>query len=101
MSASTDYYCIDNNYSEEQILIRSATRDWVKKHVKPHIEEHFQKAETCGIERDMQQQSFKAREFPNEFDKRKIRENVSRGGMQRFLYLCAGPRRRRIVSSLN
>lgn len=46
MSATTDYYCIDNNYSEEQILIRNATRDWVKKHVKPHIEEHFQKAET-------------------------------------------------------
>ena len=46
MSASTDYYCIDNNYSEEQILIRNATRDWVNKHVKPNIEEHFQKAET-------------------------------------------------------
>jgi len=46
MSANTDYYCIDDNYSEEQILIRNATRDWVKKHVKPHIEEHFQRAET-------------------------------------------------------
>ena len=46
MSANTDYYCIEDNYSEEQILIRNATRDWVKKHVKPHIEEHFQRAET-------------------------------------------------------
>ena len=46
MAANTDYYCIDDNYSEEQILIRNATRDWVKKHVKPHIEEHFQRAET-------------------------------------------------------
>ena len=46
MSANTDYYCIDDNYSEEQILIRNATRDWVKKHVKPNIEEHFQRAET-------------------------------------------------------
>ena len=46
MPANTDYYCIDDNYSEEQILIRNATRDWVKKHVKPHIEEHFQRAET-------------------------------------------------------
>tara|TARA_B100001057_G_scaffold472192_1_gene535226 strand:- start:431 stop:1597 length:1167 start_codon:yes stop_codon:yes gene_type:complete len=46
MSVNTDYYCIDNNYSEEQILIRNATRDWVKKHVKPNIEEHFQRAET-------------------------------------------------------
>ena len=46
MTANTDYYCIDDNYSEEQILIRNATRDWVKKHVKPHIEEHFQRAET-------------------------------------------------------
>jgi glutaryl-CoA dehydrogenase len=46
MSVNTDYYCIDNNYTEEQILIRNATRDWVKKHVKPNIEEHFQRAET-------------------------------------------------------
>jgi len=46
MSVNTDYYCIDNNYNEEQILIRNATRDWVKKHVKPNIEEHFQRAET-------------------------------------------------------
>ena len=46
MAANTDYYCIEDNYSEEQILIRNATRDWVKKHVKPHIEEHFQRAET-------------------------------------------------------
>ena len=46
MSANTDYYCIDSNYTEEQLLIRNATRDWVKKHVKPHIEEHFQRAET-------------------------------------------------------
>ena len=46
MSANTDYYCIDGNYTEEQLLIRNATRDWVKKHVKPHIEEHFQRAET-------------------------------------------------------
>ena len=46
MSANTDYYCIDDNYSEEQILIRNSTRDWVKKFVKPNIEEHFQRAET-------------------------------------------------------
>ena len=47
MPEITDYYFLENNYSEEQVLIRNATRDWVNKHVKPNIEKHFQKASCC------------------------------------------------------
>ena len=46
MFSNTDYYKIENNYTEEQVLIRNATRDWVKMHVKPVIEECFQKEKT-------------------------------------------------------
>jgi len=46
MNANTDYYNIKSCFTEEQILIRDATRDWVVKHVKPNIEKYFQKAET-------------------------------------------------------
>ncbi|MBG15410.1 MAG: acyl-CoA dehydrogenase [Crocinitomicaceae bacterium] len=46
MSATTDYYNIEDSFNEEQKLIRNATKDWVKKYVKPTIEEHFQKEET-------------------------------------------------------
>ena len=46
MPEITDYYFLESYYSEEQVLIRNATRDWVNKHVKPNIEKYFQKAET-------------------------------------------------------
>ncbi len=42
---SPDYYNIDELLSEEHILVRNATRDWVKKDVSPVIEEYAQKAE--------------------------------------------------------
>ena len=43
----TDYYSLDHQYTEEQILIRNSTRDWVNKIIKPHIEYYNQRAETC------------------------------------------------------
>ena len=46
MFPNSDYYQIEKNYTDEQILIRNSTRDWVNKHVKPIIEEHFQKEKT-------------------------------------------------------
>ncbi|MGB5941675.1 MAG: acyl-CoA dehydrogenase family protein [Leeuwenhoekiella sp.] len=40
-----DYYQLDELLSEEQRLVRSAARDWVKREVSPIIEEAAQKAE--------------------------------------------------------
>ncbi len=40
-----DYYQVDELLSEEHILVRNATRDWVKKEVTPIINEYAQKAE--------------------------------------------------------
>ena len=40
---SPDYYLIDELLSEENLLIRSITRDWVKSNVSPIIEEAVQK----------------------------------------------------------
>jgi len=40
-----DYYNIDELLQEEHILVRNATRDWVKKEVSPIIEDYAQKAE--------------------------------------------------------
>ena len=40
-----DYYQIDDLLQEEHILVRNATRDWVKKEVSPIIEDYAQKAE--------------------------------------------------------
>lgn len=42
---SPDYYNIDDLLSEEHKLVRTATRDWVKKEVSPIIEDYAQKAE--------------------------------------------------------
>ncbi|MDX1471771.1 MAG: acyl-CoA dehydrogenase family protein, partial [Flavobacteriaceae bacterium] len=42
---SPDYYEIDDLLSEEHKLVRSASREWVKKNVSPIIEEYAQKAE--------------------------------------------------------
>ena len=39
MSTTTDYYNISDSLTEEQKLIRNATKDWVNKYVKPNIEE--------------------------------------------------------------
>ncbi|MDB4289502.1 acyl-CoA dehydrogenase family protein [Flavobacteriaceae bacterium] len=40
-----DYYNIDDLFSEEHKLVRSAARDWVKRDVSPIIEEYAQRAE--------------------------------------------------------
>ena len=40
-----DYYQIDELLSEEQKMVRDATRDWVKREVSPIIEDAAQKAE--------------------------------------------------------
>ena len=42
---SPDYYAIDKLFSEENILIRSITRDWVKTNVSPIIESAVQNDE--------------------------------------------------------
>ncbi len=42
---SPDYYLLDELLSEEHKMVRSATRDWVKKDVTPIIEEYAQRAE--------------------------------------------------------
>jgi len=42
---SPDYYKIDELLQEEHLLVRNATRDWVKKEVSSIIEEYAQKAE--------------------------------------------------------
>ncbi|MEQ9261848.1 MAG: acyl-CoA dehydrogenase family protein [Owenweeksia sp.] len=42
---SPDYYSIDELLTEEHLLVRNATRDWVKKDVSPIIEDYAQKAE--------------------------------------------------------
>ncbi len=39
-----DYYNIDDLLSDEHIMIRKATRDWVKKEVSPTIESICQSA---------------------------------------------------------
>jgi glutaryl-CoA dehydrogenase len=40
-----DYYLLDELLSEEHKLIRASVRDWVKKEVRPIIEDYAQKAE--------------------------------------------------------
>jgi glutaryl-CoA dehydrogenase len=40
-----DYYQMDELLTEENILVRNATREWVKKEVSPIINEYAQKAE--------------------------------------------------------
>ncbi len=40
-----DYYLLDELLTEEQKLVRDATREWVKKEISPIIEEYCQKAE--------------------------------------------------------
>lgn len=42
---SPDYYQIDELFTEEHLLVRQATRDWVKKEVTPIIEAYAQRAE--------------------------------------------------------
>tara|TARA_B100000780_G_scaffold147106_1_gene102772 strand:+ start:2308 stop:2904 length:597 start_codon:yes stop_codon:yes gene_type:complete len=45
MKQQTDYYDIDSYFTEEQLLIRSATRAWVNKYIKPNIEHYTQAAD--------------------------------------------------------
>ena len=40
-----DHYLVDELYTDEHKIIRGAIRDWVNRHVKPVIEEYFEKAE--------------------------------------------------------
>ena len=40
-----DYYLMDEFLTEEQIMIRSAARDWLKQDVSPIIEEYYEKGE--------------------------------------------------------
>lgn len=42
---SPDYYLVDELLTEEHLLVRQATRDWVKREVSPIIEAYAQKAE--------------------------------------------------------
>jgi glutaryl-CoA dehydrogenase len=42
---SPDYYQIDELFNEEHLLVRQATRDWVKREVSPIIEDYAQRAE--------------------------------------------------------
>lgn len=42
---SHDYYLVDELLSEEHILVRNTTREWVKREVTPIIEEYAQRAE--------------------------------------------------------
>jgi len=42
---SPDYYLLDELLTEEHILVRDATRDWVKREVSPIIEDYAQRAE--------------------------------------------------------
>lgn len=46
MKKNTDYYDIDSYFTEEQLLIRSATRAWVDRKIKPTIEQYTQTAST-------------------------------------------------------
>ena len=36
---SPDYYMVEKLFSEEQIIVRDATRQWVKEYVSPVIED--------------------------------------------------------------
>jgi glutaryl-CoA dehydrogenase len=42
---SPDYYQLDELFSEEQLMVRAAVRDYVKKSITPIIEDYAQKAE--------------------------------------------------------
>ena len=37
---SPDYYMVEKLFSEEQIIVRDATRQWVKEYVSPIIEDY-------------------------------------------------------------
>ena len=40
MKKNTDYYDIDSYFTEEQLLIRNATRSWVNRNIKPNIDHY-------------------------------------------------------------
>jgi len=42
--AHPDYYNLDDLFTEEQLLVRDATRAWVKREVSPIIDEHYENA---------------------------------------------------------
>lgn len=39
-----DYYAVDELFTDEQKIVRSAIRDWVNRSIKPTIEENYEKA---------------------------------------------------------
>lgn len=46
MKTNSDYYAIDSYFTDEQLLIRASTREWVNKYIKPNIEYYTQTADT-------------------------------------------------------
>ncbi len=40
----TDYYNIEDDFTEEQLLIKESTKQWVDKYVKPDIDSYYQQA---------------------------------------------------------
>lgn len=46
MKTNTDYYNIDSYFTEEQLLVRSSTKAWVEKNIKPKIDQYTQAANT-------------------------------------------------------
>ena len=44
MKTNSDYYHIDRYFTDEQLLIRAATREWVNRYIKPNIEDFNQSA---------------------------------------------------------
>lgn len=44
-STLTDYFNINTHFTEEQILIQTSVKDWVKKHIKPKIGHYYQRGE--------------------------------------------------------
>lgn len=42
MIIKTDYYNLEDYYTEEQLLIKQATKEWVDRYVKPDIDNYYQ-----------------------------------------------------------
>lgn len=46
MIFKTDYYCIEDDLTQEQLLIKEATKKWVDRYVKPDIDLYYQQEKT-------------------------------------------------------
>ncbi len=49
----TDYFNIDDLLNEEHLIVRQATRDWVKQKIVPVIDDYAQKQEPINVMRDL------------------------------------------------